>query len=76
MINDEQWSQIIKLKEVTDNRNMDLQDDKKSENNRSKVLEDLLNYTLTIRKSSNSEEFGGWQARIERVIEKHMEVNH
>lgn len=70
VINDEVWSQIIKLKEVNDNGIMNLPDNKKSGNNRSKLLDDLLNYTLTIRKSNNSEVYGGWQARIERVIEK------
>ncbi len=50
---------------------MNLQGDKDSENDRSnKVLDDLLNYTLEIRKSKNPEKYGGWQARIERVIEK------
>jgi hypothetical protein len=39
-------------------------------NERSKVLDDLLNYTLEIRRSNNSEKYGKWQGRIERVIEK------
>ena len=49
---------------------MNLQGDKDSENDRSNnVLDDLLNYTLEIRRSNNTEKYGGWQARIERVIE-------
>lgn len=70
VINNEQWTQIIKLKEVNDKGIMNSQDDKKGENNRSKVLDDLLNYTLNIRKTNNSEEFDAWRSRIERVIEK------
>ncbi len=37
---------------------------------RSKVLDDLLNYTLEIQRSNNPEKYGGWKATIERVIEK------
>ena len=29
-----------------------------------------MNYTLEIQRSNNSEKYGGWQGRIERVIEK------
>ena len=50
---------------------MNLQGDKDSENDRSNnVLDDLLNYTLEIRRSNNPEKYGEWKARIERVIEK------
>jgi hypothetical protein len=49
---------------------MNLQDDKDGGNDRSKVLDDLLNYTLEIQRSNNSEKYGEWQGRIERVIEK------
>ena len=49
---------------------MNLQGDNDGGNDRSKVLDNLLNYTLEIRKSNNSEKYGGWQGRIERVIEK------
>jgi hypothetical protein len=49
---------------------MNLQDDKDGKNDRSKVLDDLLNYTLEIQRSNNSEKYGEWQGRIERVIEK------
>ena len=55
---------------MNDNRIMNLQGDKDGGNDRSKVLDDLLNYTLEIRRSNNSEKYGGWQGRIERVIEK------
>ncbi len=41
-----------------------------SGNDRSKVLDDLLKYTLEIQRSNNPEKYGGWQERIERVIEK------
>ena len=44
---------------------MNLQGDKDSENDRSNnVLDDLLNYTLEIRRSNNPEKYGGWQGRI------------
>ena len=49
---------------------MNLQGDKVGGNDRSKVLDDLLNYTLEIQRSNNSEKYGEWQGRIERVIEK------
>jgi len=49
---------------------MNLQGDKDGGNDGSKVLDDLLNYTLEIRRSNNSEKYGEWQGRIERVIEK------
>ena len=41
-----------------------------SGNDRSKILHDLLNYTLEIQRSNNPEKYGGWKATIERVIEK------
>lgn len=49
---------------------MNLQDDKDDGNDRSKVLDDLLNYTFEIQRSNNPEKYGGWKATIERVIEK------
>ena len=50
---------------------MNLQGDKESGNDHSnKVLDDLLNYTLEIRRSNNPEKYSEWQATIERVIEK------
>ena len=49
---------------------MNFEGDKDSQNDRPKVLDDLLNYTLEIRKSNNSEKYSIWQDRIERVIEK------
>ena len=55
---------------MNDNGITSLQGDKDSGNDRSKVLDDLLNYTLEIRRSNNPEKYGGWQGRIERVIEK------
>ena len=51
-------------------RELKLQSEKDSENDRSKVLDDLLNYTLEIQRSNHPEKFGGWKATIERVIEK------
>ena len=49
---------------------MKLQGDNDDGNDRSKELDNLLNYTLEIRKSNISEKYGGWQERIKRVIEK------
>jgi hypothetical protein len=50
---------------------MNLQGDKESGNDRSnKILYDLLNYTLEIRRSNNPEKYSEWQTTIERVIEK------
>ena len=50
---------------------MNLQGDKESRNDRSnKILDDLLNYTLEIRRSNNPEKYSEWQATIEWVIEK------
>jgi hypothetical protein len=49
---------------------MNLQDDKDGRNDRSKVLDNILNYTLEIQRSNNSEKYGEWQGRIDRVIEK------
>ena len=49
---------------------MNIQGDKNSGNDRSKVLDELLTYTLEIRRSNNSEKYGEWQGRIERVIDK------
>ena len=59
-----------KSKGLNDNRIMNLQGDKDGRNDRSKELDNLLNYTLEIRKSNISEKYGGWQERIKRVIEK------
>ena len=70
IINDIQWTEIINQTGLNDNGIMNLQGDKDGGNDRSKVLDDLLNYTLEIRRSNNSEKYGGWQGRIERVIEK------
>ena len=53
---------------------MNLQGDKYGGNDRSIVLNDLLKYTLEIRKSKDSEKYGGWQGKIERIIGKPMEV--
>ena len=55
---------------MNDHGIMNLQDDKDGGNDRSKVLDDILNYTLEIQRSNNSEKYGEWQGRIERVIEK------
>jgi hypothetical protein len=55
---------------LNDHGIMILQDDKDGGNDRSKLLDDLLNYTLEIQRSNNSEKYGEWQGRIERVIEK------
>jgi hypothetical protein len=70
VIDDIQWTEIINQTGLNDNRIMNLQGGKDGGNDRSKVLDDLLNYTLEIRRSNNSEKYGGWQGRIERVIEK------
>jgi hypothetical protein len=70
IINDIQRTEIINQTGLNDYRIMNLQGDKDGGNDRSKVLDDLLNYTLEIRKSNNTEKYGGWQGRIERVIEK------
>ena len=74
IIYDIQQSEIINQTVLNDNRIINLQGGKDGGNDRSKVLDDLLNYTLEIQRSNNSEKYGGWQGRIERVIEKHMEV--
>ena len=63
-------TEIINQTGLNDNRIMNLQGDKAGENDRYKVLDDLLNYTREIRKSNSSEKYGGWKARIEEVIEK------
>ena len=55
---------------LNDNGIMNSQGVKDRGNNRSQVLDDLLNHTLEIRKSNNHEKYSGWQARIEGVIEK------
>jgi hypothetical protein len=55
---------------INDKRIMNLQDDKYSPNDRSKVLYHLLNYTLKIQRSDNPEKYGEWKAGMERVIEK------
>ena len=68
--NDIQWTEIINQTGLNDNRIMNLQGDKDGGNDRSKVLDDLLTYTLEIQRSNNSEKYGEWQGRIERVIEK------
>ncbi len=70
IINDIQWTEIINQTGLKDNRITNLQGNKDSGNDRSKVLDDLLNYTLEIRRSNNSEKYSGWQGRIERAIEK------
>ena len=36
----------------------------------SKVLDDLLNYTLEIQSSNNPDKYGGWKATIEKIIDK------
>jgi hypothetical protein len=41
-----------------------------SGDDRSKVLDDLLNYTFEIQRSNNPEKYSEWKATIERVIEK------
>ena len=70
-INEIQWIEIIKQTRLSDNRIMDLQGDKENGNDRSsKVLDNLLNYTLEIRRSNNPEKYSERQATIERVIEK------
>jgi predicted nucleotide-binding protein len=69
-INDIQWDEIIKQSRLNDNKITNLQDDKYSGNDRSKVLDELLNYTLKIRKSNDSEKYGVWQAKIERTVGK------
>jgi hypothetical protein len=46
-----------------------LQGDKDCENNCSKVLDALLNYTFEIQRANNPEKYGEWKATIERVIE-------
>ena len=69
-INDIQWTEIINQTGLNDNRIVNLQGNNDGRNDRSKVLDDLLNYTLEIRRSNNSEKCGGWQGRVEKVIEK------
>jgi hypothetical protein len=55
---------------VNDDRLTKLQGDKDCENNCSKVLDDLLNYTFEIQRSNNPEKYSEWKVTIERVIEK------
>ena len=55
IINDIQWTEIINQTGLNDNGIMNLQDDKDGGNDRSKVLDDLLNYTLEIQRLNNSE---------------------
>ena len=70
IINDIQWTEIINQTGLNYNGIMKLHGDKDDGNDRSKVLDDLLNYTHEIRRSKNSEKYGEWQGRIERVVEK------
>ena len=58
IINDIQWTEIINQTGLNYDRIMNLQGDKDGGNERSKVLDDLLNYTLEIRRSNNSEKYG------------------
>jgi hypothetical protein len=67
---DIQWTEIKNQTRLNDDRITKLQGDKDSENDRSEVLDDLLNYTLEIQRSNIPEKYGEWKAMIERVIEK------
>jgi hypothetical protein len=58
-----------------DKKIINLQGDKESDNTRSKMLDDLLNYTTETRKSNNPEKYGVWKLRIERDIEKIYECD-
>ena len=53
---------------------MNLQDDKDGGNDRSKVLDDILNYTLEIQRSNNSEKYGNGKEGLKELLTKHMEV--
>lgn len=70
IINDIQWTEIKNQTGSNDDGITKLQGDKDSENDRSKVLDDLLNNTLEIQRSNNPKKYGEWKAKIERVIEK------
>ena len=70
IISDIQCTGIKNQTGLNDNRIINLQGDNDSGIDRPNVLDDLLNYTLEIRRSNNSEKYGEWQGRIERVIEK------
>ena len=70
IISDTQCTGIKNQTGLNDNRIINLQGDNDSGIDRPNVLDDLLNYTLEIRRSNNSEKYGEWQGRIERVIEK------
>ena len=70
IINDIQWTEIKDRTGSNYDGITKLQGDKDSENDRSTVLDDLLNYTFEIQRSNNPEQYSGWKATIERVIEK------
>ncbi len=70
LIDDIPCTETINQTGLNEHGIMNLQGDKDGGNERSKVLDELLNYTLEIRRSNISEKYGEWQGRIERVIEK------
>ena len=70
IISDIQCTEIKNQTGLNGNLIMNLQGDNDSGIDRPNVLDDLLNYTLEIRRSNNSEKYGEWQGRIERVVEK------
>ena len=70
IISDTQCTGIKNQTGLNDNRIINLQGDNDSGIDRPNVLDDLLNYTLEIRRSNYPEKYGEWKARIERVIEK------
>lgn len=70
IINNIETSDVKNQTGSNDNEITTLRGEKISGNDRSKVLDDLLNYILEIRKSNISEQYDGWQGRIVRDIEK------
>ncbi len=70
IVNDMQWTEVKNQTGSNNNDITKLQSDKDGRNDRSKVLDDLLDYTLEIQRSNNPKKYGEWKATIERVIEK------
>ncbi|HET6590253.1 MAG TPA: hypothetical protein VFG45_08825, partial [Candidatus Nitrosocosmicus sp.] len=70
IINNIETSDVKNQTGSNDNKITTLRGEKISGNDRSKVLDDLLNYILEIRKSNISEQYDGWQGRIVRDTEK------
>lgn len=70
IINDIETSDVKNQTGSNDNGITMLRGEKINRNDHSKVLDDLLNHIIEIRKSNISEQYSGWQGRIVRDIEE------